>query len=153
MLAAQGPLRTWPSSRSPQREVTLTSSTWGPSPSRIRWAASAFFCREEREEGEDKLFLPLVTVTALCSSSPPVLKPLPTPLQGCHKSLPCLKAGGKVQLSLWTCRKAPRAKGSGTRAIMTLMHPSSAWEAIQIPDPSQGARRGDRTRYLCTAAV
>lgn len=69
-LTTQEPLQTWPGSRSPQPEVTLTSSTWGPSPSRIRWAASAFFCREERGEEKQSYLCHLLQVAALCSSSP-----------------------------------------------------------------------------------
>lgn len=39
-------------------------------------------------KGEEKLFLTSVTVTALCSSSAPVPKPLPKHTQNCYKSPP-----------------------------------------------------------------
>lgn len=148
-LAAQGPLQTWPGSRAPQREGTLTSSTWGPSPSRIRWAASAFFCKEERREGEEKLFLPSVTAAALCSRSSPVPKTLPEPPQSRHNSHPWPNARGKVWLSPWTCRKAPRAHSTH--------HDLNAFGALPAKPPESptplGARRGGGTPYLRTAAV
>lgn len=68
------PLQSWPSSHCPQPQVTLTSSTWGPSPSRIRWAASAFFCREQRGEEEKKLFVPSVTSRSSLLQLSPLLK-------------------------------------------------------------------------------
>lgn len=86
--------------------------------------------------GKTKLFVPSVTGRSSLLQLSPLLKPLLRPPQSRHKSHPCLRVGGKVQLSLWTRRKNPWAKGSGTRVTVTLMHPSSAQEVTQIPDPS-----------------
>lgn len=92
--------------------------------------------------GKTKLFVPSVTGRSSLLQLSPLLKPLLRPPQSRHKSHPCLRVGGKVQLSLWTRRKNPWAKGSGTRVTVTLMHPSSAQEVTQIPDPS-GCQAGE----------